>query len=129
MVLLSAPFLGAVMDYAGSKKKFLFASCLLTVLATAALYFVRPGDVILGMLLIVLSNVGFSYSESFVSSFLPGLGPPRTWGKFRAMPGVWAISAASPRRPLLFLALAQVFTRWKISHVSKWWVRQQPCFS
>src|SRR5690606_37918407 len=70
MVLLSAPFLGAVMDYAGSKKKFLFASCLLTVLATAALYLVRPGDVILGMLLIVLSNVGFSYSESFVSSFL-----------------------------------------------------------
>jgi UMF1 family MFS transporter len=81
MVLLSAPFLGAIMDYAGSKKKFLFASCLLTVAATAALYFVRPGNVILGMLLIVLSNIGFSYSESFVSSFLPGLGPPKDLGK------------------------------------------------
>ncbi len=34
------------------------------------------------MLLIVLSNVGFSYSESFVSSFLPGLGPPGTWENF-----------------------------------------------
>ncbi len=90
MVLLSAPFLGAVMDYAGSKKKFLFASCLLTVLATAALYFVRPGDVILGMLLIVLSNVGFSYSESFVSSFLPGLGPPRDLGKISGYAWVWA---------------------------------------
>ncbi len=81
MVLLSAPFLGAVMDYTGSKKKFLFASCLLTVTATAALYFVQPGDVILGMLLIILSNIGFSYSESFVSSFLPGLGPPKDLGK------------------------------------------------
>ncbi|MEN6509388.1 MAG: MFS transporter [Smithella sp.] len=81
MVLLSAPFLGAVMDYTGSKKKFLFASCLLTVAATAALYFVRPGDVILGMMLIILSNIGFSYSESFVSSFLPGLGPPQDLGK------------------------------------------------
>lgn len=81
IVLLSAPVLGAVMDFTGSKKKFLFASCMLTVLATAALYFVRPGDIILGMLLIILSNIGFSYSESFVSSFLPGLGPPEDLGK------------------------------------------------
>jgi len=81
IVLLSAPVLGAVMDFTGSKKKFLFASCLLTVSATAAFYFVGPGEVILGILLIILSNVGFSYSESFVSSFLPGLGPPRDLGK------------------------------------------------
>ncbi|MRR15528.1 MAG: MFS transporter [Deltaproteobacteria bacterium] len=81
IVLLSAPVFGAVMDYTASKKKFLFASCLLTVIATAALYFVQPGCVILGMLLIVLSNIGFSYSESFVSSFLPGLGPPEDLGK------------------------------------------------
>ena len=81
IVLLSAPFFGAIMDYTGSKKKFLFGSCLLTVMATAALYFVHPGNIILGMLLIILSNIGFSYSESFVSSFLPGLGPPEDLGK------------------------------------------------
>lgn len=81
MVLLTAPLLGAIMDYTGSKKKFLFGSCLLTVLATAALYFVEPGGILLGMLLIILSNIGFSYSESFVSSFLPGLGPAEDMGK------------------------------------------------
>ena len=81
IVLLSAPLLGAIMDYTGSKKKFLFGSYLLTVIATAALFFVSPGDIILGMLLIILSNIGFSYSESFVSSFLPGLGPPEDLGK------------------------------------------------
>ncbi len=81
IVLLTAPVLGAMMDYTGSKKKFLFGSCLLTVLATAALYFVQPGYVLLGMLLIILSNVGFSYSEAFVSSFLPGLGPSKDLGK------------------------------------------------
>jgi UMF1 family MFS transporter len=81
IVLLSAPFFGAIMDYTASKKKFLFGSCLLTVIASAALYFVHPGNIILGMLLIILSNVGFSYSESFVSSFLPGLGPPEDLGK------------------------------------------------
>ncbi len=81
IVLVSAPFFGAVMDFTGAKKKFLFGSCLLTVLASAALFFVAPGDIILGILMIVLSNIGFSYSEAFVSSFLPGLGPPESLGR------------------------------------------------
>jgi len=81
VVLLSAPVLGAIMDYTGSKKKFLFGSYLLTVIATAALFFVGPGSIALGMFLVVLSNIGFSYSESFVSSFLPDLGPPEDLGK------------------------------------------------
>jgi UMF1 family MFS transporter len=81
IVLLSVPFFGAIMDFTASKKKFLFASYLITVIATSALYFVGPGDIALGMLLIILSNVGFSYSESFVSSFLPGLGPSEDLGK------------------------------------------------
>lgn len=81
IVILSVPFFGAIMDYTGSKKKFLFGSYIITVIATSALYFVHPGDILLGMLLIVLSNICFSYCESFVSSFLPGLGPPEDLGK------------------------------------------------
>lgn len=80
-VLLSAPVLGAIMDFTAAKKKFLFGSYVLTVVATASLYFVSPGGVVLAMILIVLSNIGFSYSESFVSSFLPDLGPPEDLGK------------------------------------------------
>jgi UMF1 family MFS transporter len=81
IVLVSAPLFGAIMDYSASRKKFLLGSCLVTVLATAALFFVGPGDIVLGMALIVLSNTGFSYSEAFVSSFLPGLGPPESLGR------------------------------------------------
>jgi len=81
IVLLFAPLFGAIMDYTGSRKKFLFGSYLLTVMATAGLYFAGPGDILLAMLLIILSNVGFSYSEAFVSSFLPDLGPPEDLGK------------------------------------------------
>lgn len=81
IVLLSAPLFGAIMDYTGAKKKFLFGSYLLTVITTAALYFAGPGDIAWGMFLIILSNVGFSWSESFVSSFLPDLGPPGDLGK------------------------------------------------
>lgn len=81
IVLMSAPLFGAIMDYTAAKKKFLFGSYILTVVATACLYFVSPGSVIPAMALIILSNIGFSYSESFVSSFLPDLGPPEDLGK------------------------------------------------
>ena len=81
IVLITSPLLGAVMDFSASKKKFLFASYILTVVATSALFFVRPGYIISGIVLIVISNVGFSYGEAFVSSFLPGLGPPEDLGK------------------------------------------------
>ena len=81
LVLLSAPVLGAIMDYTATKKKFLFGACLLTSVTTAALYFVTPGAILLGMSLIVISNIGFSLSEAFVSSFLTNLGPPEDLGK------------------------------------------------
>lgn len=81
IVLVTSPLLGAIMDFAGAKKKFLFFSYLLTVAATMALFFVKPGYIAAGMVLVILSNTGFSYGEAFVSSFLPGLGPPSDLGK------------------------------------------------
>jgi MFS transporter, UMF1 family len=81
VVLVSSPLLGAIMDFTGAKKKFLLLSWLLTVFASSALYFVRPGLILPCMVLIILSNIGFSYSEAFVSSFLPGLGSPDDMGK------------------------------------------------
>lgn len=81
MVVLVSPVAGAIMDYRASKKRFLFASYLLTVVTTAALYWAAPGYVWLGMLLLILSNFGFALGESFVAGFLPDLGPPEDLGK------------------------------------------------
>lgn len=81
VVLASSPLLGAVMDFTGAKKKFLFASYVLTVCSTASLYFVKPGYVVLGMILLIISNIGFSYGEAFIASFLPGLGPAKDLGR------------------------------------------------
>jgi UMF1 family MFS transporter len=75
------PFLGAWMDGVGHRKRFLFASTAVTVLATAGLGLVGPGDVALAMALLVISNVAFSVGESFVASFLPDLGPPEVLGR------------------------------------------------
>ncbi|TCT19562.1 MFS transporter [Thiobaca trueperi] len=81
LAVICSPVAGAIMDYTASKKRFLFASYLLTVLATAALYFVAPGYAWLGVLLLILSNFAYSIGESFIAGFLPGLGPPEDLGK------------------------------------------------
>jgi MFS transporter, UMF1 family len=81
LVVVTVPVFGAIMDFSGTRKHFLFASYLLTVIATAALYFVAPGYIFLGMLLIVISNYAYSMGESFIASFLPDLGRPEDFGK------------------------------------------------
>lgn len=81
LVVVTGPVCGAVMDYAAAKKRFLFVSYLATVVATAMLYFVAPGHVWLGLVLIVASNYAYSMGESFIAAFLPDLGPPEDLGK------------------------------------------------
>ncbi len=81
LVILIAPVCGAIMDYAGVKKRFLFASYILTVVSTACLYFVTPGRIELAMVLIIVSNFGYALGESFIAGFLPGLGPPEKLGR------------------------------------------------
>jgi len=81
LVVICSPVAGAIMDYTATKKRFLFASYVLTVVATAALYFVAPGYALLGVLLLIVSNFGYSIGEAFIASFLPDLGPPSDMGK------------------------------------------------
>jgi UMF1 family MFS transporter len=81
LVVLTAPLLGAIIDFRAAKKRFLFGSYALTVAATALLYFVSPGFALVGMVLVIVSNYGFAVGESFTSSFLPDLGPAEELGK------------------------------------------------
>jgi MFS transporter, UMF1 family len=80
LVIVMAPICGAIMDHAAVKKRFLFASYLLTVISTACLYFVAPGQIVLAMTLIIVSNFGYALGESFIAGFLPSLGPPEKLG-------------------------------------------------
>ncbi len=81
LVVLSGPVFGAIMDYSALKKRFLFISYLLTIITTTALYFVEPGLVVLGVILIIISNFAYAIGENFIASFLPSLGPPKDLGK------------------------------------------------
>jgi UMF1 family MFS transporter len=81
MVVLSGPVLGAIMDYSALKKRFLFLSYILTIVATTLLYFVEPGMIVLGVTMIIISNFAYATGESFIAAFLTSLGPPKDLGK------------------------------------------------
>jgi MFS transporter, UMF1 family len=103
MVVLCAPIAGAIMDYAAAKKRFLFASYIMTVITTSLLYFVAPGYAMLGVLLIIISNFAYSLSDTFLASFLPDLGPPEDLGKISGFG--WALGYVGGMASSVFVLL------------------------
>ncbi len=81
LVMLFGPLLGAVADHTNKKKHFLFATYLLCVVFTALLFSVKPGYIIPAMVFVVISNIGYSASENFVSSFLPDIADEENMGR------------------------------------------------
>ncbi|MEI8135342.1 MAG: MFS transporter [bacterium] len=81
LVALIGPALGAVADSTRSKKKVLFTFTFISVLATAATYFLQPGMIVLGALLFILGNAGFEGGIVFYDAFLPEIAPKEKFGK------------------------------------------------
>jgi MFS transporter, UMF1 family len=76
-----SPVLGAIADHSAGKKRFLLYFTLLCILATAGLYFVGEHDLALGMLLLVLANIGFEAGLVFYDAFLPEITTERSYGR------------------------------------------------
>jgi len=49
VVAVTSPFLGAIADFSGSKKRFLFFYTAMACVFTAALFFAAPGRVFIGV--------------------------------------------------------------------------------
>ena len=81
IVMLTMPGLGAWADRYAAKKRLLLLSTLGCVLSTAALALVGPGDVVLGLALLIVSNAFYSYGESLTAAFLPELARPQAMGR------------------------------------------------
>ncbi len=80
LVVITNPMAGAIMDSTRLRKTFLFISYLACVITTASLWLIEPGWIVLAMALIIASNFSYAIGESFVASFLPGLGPREDLG-------------------------------------------------
>ena len=73
LVALMAPILGAIADRGSAKKKFLTFFAYLGVLMTAALFFVGKGQWQWAIFIYVMGVIGFSSSNIFYDSLLPGV--------------------------------------------------------
>lgn len=78
---LLAPVLGAMADRSASKKRFLVGFTLLSVVATAGLYFVGEGDLGPALILFALGNIGFNGGITFYNAYLKELAPPSHLGR------------------------------------------------
>lgn len=93
VVALLAPILGAIADFSGSRKKFLGVCALTIIFFTAALWFVGPGAVMLGLTLYIVANIGFAGGGVFIDSFLPGISNEQNVGRISGMK--WALGYSS----------------------------------
>ena len=81
LIVVSAPFLGAYADVHAAKKRLLVITTAGCILATAALGLVGPGDLVLGIVLLVISNFFFGTGENLIAAFLPEIARGHALGK------------------------------------------------
>jgi len=71
VVAVISPVLGVIADHTGQKKRLLGYFTALSVTSTALLYFVQKGDILLGMVLFILAEIGYRGGQVFYNSLLP----------------------------------------------------------
>src|SRR5262245_58758770 len=81
IVAVMSPFLGAVADRSGVRRRQFIGFTLLSVAATALMATVEPGMIVWGFLLGVLGNVGFEGALVYYNAWLPELAPPGRRGR------------------------------------------------
>ena len=81
---LGGPVLGAAADACGRRKPWIAAFTLLTVAATALLWFIRPdpAHVLPGLVLAGLGTIGAEYAMIFYNAMLPDLVRPERLGRW-----------------------------------------------
>ena len=89
ILIATSPFLGAVADHSGLKKRFLVFTAAQTVAATALLALVGPGQTGRALVLYVVASVGFEAGYIFYNAFLPEVSTPETMGKVSSL--AWGV--------------------------------------
>ncbi len=68
---LLSPFFGALADTGGFRKRILLVLTAITVIGTANLFNVLPGQVLKGLIWFVIANIGMEMGMVFYNAFLP----------------------------------------------------------
>lgn len=107
LVAVSAPVLGAIADFRGSRKRFLFLFCYAGVVATTFLFLVGPGDIWLAIIFYLLSSTCLEWSLTFYNSFLPQITTRQQMGRISGFGWAWGYVGG-----VLCLILTMVMIRW-----------------
>lgn len=110
-VLVTAPIVGAIADHRAAKKRFLLITTVGCATATALLALVGPGDVVLGLVLVVISTIMFASGENLISAFLPEIVPVRRMGRMSGYG--WGLGYLGG---LLTLGLCLAYIAWAQQH-------------
>jgi len=70
VVAVISPFLGALADYSGRKKALLFIMTAISVVFTGLLFTVQKGDILTGMLIFIIAEIGYRSGQVFYNSLL-----------------------------------------------------------
>ncbi|MBF0608931.1 MAG: MFS transporter [Candidatus Magnetobacterium sp. LHC-1] len=84
IVAMMAPVIGAFADYGGVRKRFLAISTLVSVTAIAALYVVKPGMVLYGVVLVIIANIGYETAMVFYNAYLSDIAETHYQGRVSA---------------------------------------------
>lgn len=80
LVAIMSPIFGTIADFTKSKKKFLMIFTALSVVFTALLFFVRKGDVFMGMFFFIMAEIGYRAAQVFYDSLLTDVSTPDSVG-------------------------------------------------
>jgi len=70
IVAVISPIFGAMADYSGRKKTFLFIMTAIATVFTGLLFFVQKGDIFLGMVLFIIAEIGYRSGQVFYNGLL-----------------------------------------------------------
>lgn len=80
VVAVVSPILGTIADFSRSKKRFLIFFTGISVVATALLFFVGEGDVIMGIVFFIIAEIGYRAAQVFYDALLTDVSTPETIG-------------------------------------------------
>jgi len=108
-IAILGPIFGAVADQGGPRKPWLLLLSLLSIAATAALWFVRPNpaDMLFALVAMAIATIGFELGTTFYNAMLPDIVPTERVGRVSGWG--WGVGYAGGL-VCLFLALV-VFVR------------------
>lgn len=81
VIALSSPFIGAVADRGGYRKRFLFISTVATILGSIVLFFPIEGQVTFAICAFVFANISFEMANVFYNAYLPDIAPQEKIGR------------------------------------------------